>query len=158
VLSLGQLSLNLHTILNGGFTMARKSTSSKTTSKSTEMKRTTYPFAVNVTADVSGVETLIYRGDQRTYGEGPVVGLKNGLKKELENNPGAEIDKASLSAFGGKIDLGNGHTLYASAIFADAQCPACGASREAPHHWCNACQGNVEIDLAAQVADLADEF
>jgi nitrogen fixation protein len=138
--------------------MARKSTSTKSESKSAEMKRTTYPFAVNVTADKDGVETLIYTGDQRSYGEGPIVALKNGLKKELENNRGAVIDKSSLTAFGGEIALKNGGKLYASVIFSDAQCPACGAPRDQQHDWCPACSGNVEIDLAAQVADLADEF
>ena len=138
--------------------MARKSSSSKTEEKSVEMKRTTYPFAVNVTTDVNGVETLQYTGDQRSYGEGPIVALKNGLKKELDNNPGSVIDKSKLTAFGGEFALKNGAKLYASVIFNDAQCNACGATRDAPHDWCPACSGNIEIDLAAQVADLADEF
>ena len=45
--------------------MARKSSSSKTEEKSVEMKRTTYPFAVNVTTDVNGVETLHRRPEER---------------------------------------------------------------------------------------------
>ena len=130
----------------------------KSTKLSTQVDRTTYPFVTNVTAEIGGVETRIYQTEQRTYGEGPVVGLKNGLKKELERNPGAAIDKASLSAFGGEIDLGNGHKLYASTVFTDAQCPACGASRDNPHVWCDACQGNTEINLEAEAAALADEF
>lgn len=138
--------------------MARKSSSTKTAEKSAEQQRTTYPFVTNVTAQVEGVETLVYKTEQRTYGEGPIVGLKNGLKKELERNSGSQIDKATLTAFGGEIALQNGHKVYASAIFADAQCPACGAPRNEKHDWCPACQGNVEQDLAAQVAELADEF
>jgi len=130
----------------------------KVTAKGAEQKRTTYTLAVNVTVEKDGVETLLYRGDPRTYGEGPVVGLKNGLKSEIANNPGCVIDKTSITAFGAEITLMGGGKLYASAIFADAQCPACGAPRNAKHVWCPACQGNIEVDLAAEISALADEF
>ena len=125
--------------------MARKS-------KVSVEKRTTFPFVTNLVTNDGG--RLIYRTDQRSYGEGPIVALKNGLKKELANNQNSEVDKSTLSPFGGVIMLNGGEQLFCSVVFDSSQCPVCGATRDNPHAWCDACNGKAEVDLEAEAQKL----
>ena len=119
-----------------------------------EMKRTTYPLHVSITGSKDGQEVLIYTAEKRSYGEGPIVALGNGIKKETEFNVQAKLDVASITPFGATFNLPDGYKSYVGLIWSDAQCPKCGAPRDAKNSWCGACNGNVEVDLSSQLSDM----
>jgi len=134
--------------------MARsKKSENGSESKGSEMKRTTYKEVVNFLSDGSHVGQV----ELRSYGEGPIVGLTNAIEKHLEQNPGFELDMESITPYGAEISKGNVRH-FVSVVWADTQCPRCGAPRGSEHQWCDACTGNVAIDLDAQLADLKAAF
>lgn len=136
--------------------MARGKSSSKSNgseSKKTEQKRTTYKAVSNFVTD--GVRD--YRTENRSYGEGPIVALGNYIQKELEYNDNYDLDKESLTPFGAVLRLGN-KEIYVSVVWSDTQCPHCGAPRDKQNAWCDACSGNVEQDLAAELDAMMEQF
>lgn len=121
-------------------------------SKTAEMKRTTYKKVVNV---VNGDQS--YMVESRAYGEGPIVALKAAIQSELDNNPGAVLDKSTITIYGAEIQTNVGR-VYVSVIHADAQCPRCGAPRGKEHAWCPSCTGKVDVDLDAELQKMMSAF
>ena len=134
--------------------MARKNTkSTKSDASDNGMKRTTYKQVANVLVDGSHIAM----SEGRSYGEGQIVALMNAIQKELENNPSFAVDTSTMTPYGCTLKNGAAEIVL-SVVWADTQCPRCGAPRNAQNEWCSGCMGNTEVDLEAQMAELKAQF